>query len=119
MGLVSGRGAPMDYTMDCQQTPPWQVILSKNGVLFFVPQAAVGCAANSGRTAHLAPGEARIPFYLGLGYPACGSSGEPEPAMPRCTRDPPGIPHLAPGRSHIGSPATSAPIKPPYVPPLG
>jgi hypothetical protein len=116
--FVNGTGRPVDYHIDCQRTPPWEVVLSKDGVLFFVPQAAVGCAANSGTTAHLAPGTTRLPFYVNLGYPECSGSGPTGPAAPRCTGSPPGIPDLAPGRYQIVFRGTDAPFQSLDVPPL-
>src|SRR5262249_39414923 len=100
LSVVNSTGRSIDYHVDCQRTPPWKVDLARDGGRFEPPVDSVGCGRGSGTPEHLARGENRLPFYVGLTYAGCASTPNP-PAYPACTGDPPGIPDLAPGKYQL------------------
>jgi hypothetical protein len=117
LSVVNSTGQPVDYHVDCQRMPPWKVELAKDGVRFEAPVDSVGCAQGSGTTEHLAPGENRLPFYVGLTYAGCQQQSHGL-AFPACTGNPPGIPDLALGKYQLVFRGTGAPFDTLDVAPL-
>jgi hypothetical protein len=111
--FVNGTGHGVDYRVGCPTD--WDVDLSKDGVVY-TPTMPATCGPLV-RTQHLAPGETRLPFYVGLGYPQCVDR-DPTPSAPLCTGDPPGIPDLPPGRYQLVFRGTTSPFDAMNVAPL-
>jgi hypothetical protein len=91
--------APIPYGVGCPHDQPWRVWLSKDGVVFSIPETVPLCRSKDAPTEAYAVGTTRLPFSVWLHYPSCGPVGNARNGSPDCVDG--AIPPLPGGRYQV------------------